>query len=193
MKEAGSLRRAVPFVLMLVVGAWLWTVADGFAIATRLGRAGPDLWPKIVLSLLLAAAVLGIIEAMTRSSVSSVADVIVARSSSGPGGNPDDALDEAAGATVEPSVWPAVGGIAVMLGFVAAIPYVGYTVATFALLLSIMLLAGYRNRLRALLIAGLGTLAFFFVFQRIAYVALPLGVGPFKTLSTSLMTLMGVR
>ena len=83
--------------------------------------------------------------------------------------------------------------MAAMLGYVAVISYLGYAVSTFLLLFSIMLLAGYRRPLLAVLISLVGCLAFFVVFQRIVYVSLPLGVGPFKELSLALMALMGVR
>ena len=42
-------------------------------------------------------------------------------------------------------------------------------------------------------VAIVGTLCFFFVFQRVAYLSLPLGIGPFRELSTFLMAVMGVR
>ena len=87
----------------------------------------------------------------------------------------------------------ALAGIVAMLGYVAVLPFLGYSVSTFLLLLAIMLLAGYRRPVPALLIALLGTFAFFFVFQRIAYISLPLGAGVFKQISITLMALIGVR
>ena len=87
----------------------------------------------------------------------------------------------------------AVGGIVAMLGFVAGIPYLGFSVTTFLLMFAVMMIAGYRGPSIAALVSFLGALAFFFVFQRIVYVSLPLGVGPFKELSTGLMVLFGVR
>jgi hypothetical protein len=60
-------------------------------------------------------------------------------------------------------------------------------------MLTIMLLAGYTRPVVAAFISLVGTLAFFFVFQRVAYISLPLGVGPFKDLSVWLMTIIGVR
>jgi putative tricarboxylic transport membrane protein len=50
----------------------------------------------------------------------------------------------------------------------------------------------YRSRV-VLLSSVLGSLAFVFVFMKVVYVSLPLGVGPFKTLSVSLLALLGIR
>lgn len=173
-----------------LVGLWLWSVADSFAIATGLGRAGPELWPKIVLALLLGAALWGVADALLRAqSHDGPASTLVgyARSLT----RYADDQEKSAEDKPQPSV--AIAGLGAMLAYVAALPYLGYAVSTFLLLLAIMLLAGYRRPLSALLIALLGTLAFLFVFQRIAYISLPLGSGVFRQLSITLMALIGVR
>jgi putative tricarboxylic transport membrane protein len=188
-------RRAGPFVIVLVAGIWLWTVADGFSITTRLGRAGPDLWPKIVLVLMIGAAVWGILEALFRRRPDEDASILIANASRA-AGHEDDArkdLSEATDGSGERHPRYAVAGIAAMLGYVLVIPLVGFLVATFLLLLSIMLAAGYTRLARALLISLIGALTFFFVFQRIVYVSLPLGEGPFKAMTLAIMALIGVR
>jgi putative tricarboxylic transport membrane protein len=184
------LLRAAPFLAVGVIGLWLWSVADSFSITTRLGRAGPELWPKVVLSLMLGAALWGVADALFRAPPAH-------RTASSPVGytKPSIGYEEDLGQSLEGKPQPvfAVAGLAAMLAYVAALPYLGYAVSTFLLLLAIMLLAGYRRPLSALLIALLGTLAFFFVFQRIAYVSLPLGSGLFRQFSITLMALIGVR
>ena len=187
-------RRVAPFLLVFGAAVWLWTVADSFAISTRLGRAGPELWPKIVLLLLLGAALWGVVEAFRGRGDESTNVLITQASRSA--GHEEDARKDLAGeadGVIERQPIFAIAGMAAMLGYVAVIQYLGYALSTFLLLLSIMLLAGYRKPLRATAIALLGTIAFLLVFQRIVYVSLPLGAGPFKVLSTSLMALMGVR
>jgi putative tricarboxylic transport membrane protein len=183
--------RIAPFLAVLAAGLWLWSVADSFAIATGLGRAGPELWPKIVLALLLGAAFWGIVEALFRAPADNGVASTLVRQATRSAGRDADAKEAPEGAIGRPIF--AIAGIGAMIAYVAVLPYLGYAVSTCLLLLTIMLLAGYRRPVRALLIAVLGTLVFFFVFQRIAYISLPLGTGIFRQFSTTLMALIGVR
>ncbi len=189
------MRRAAPFAVVFAAALWLWTVADSFAISKRLGRLGPEAWPKIVLLLLLFAALWGAIEAFLKAEPDGAASIMIKQATRS-AGHEDDAekvLDGDADGPIEHRPIFAFAGVAAMLGYVALLPYLGYAICTFLLLLAIMLLAGYRRPLSAIVISLLGTLAFFFVFQRIAYISLPLGTGVFKDFSTVLMALMGVR
>lgn len=188
-------RRVGPFVVVFGTAMWLWTVAESFAISTRLGRAGPDLWPKIVLLLMLGAALWGVAEALFKRRPEDDTSILIANATRAAGHEEDARQDLAAEAGDPADRRPvfSIAGMGAMLGYVAVISYLGYTVSTFLLLLSIMLLAGYRRPVLAVLISLIGCLAFFVVFQRIVYVSLPLGVGPFKELSLALMALMGVR
>lgn len=188
-------RRAGPFVIVLGAGVWLWTVANDFVITTRLGRAGPDLWPKIILVLMIGAAIWGIAEALFKSQPDDPTSILITKASRSAGHEEDARQDlaEATDGASERHPRFAVAGIAAMLGYVAIIPYVGFLIATFLLLLAIMLAAGYTHPVRTVAISLVGALVFFFVFQRIVYVSLPHGVGPFKEMTLSLMALLGVR
>lgn len=189
-------RRIGPFVLVFAAGLWLWRVAESYSIATRLGRAGPELWPKIVLLVMIGAAVWGAIEAFLRRGREEDDTSVLIASATRTAGHEEDARKdlsgESEGLVLHRPIFSA-GGMLTMLAYVAALPYLGFTVSTFALLLAIMLLAGYRRPLLAAVIAVLGSLAFFIVFQRIVYVSLPHGAGPFKELTLGLMALIGVR
>lgn len=188
-------RRAGPFVIVLGAAIWLWTVASDFAITTRLGRAGPDLWPKIILALMIGAAIWGIAEALLKSHPDDDTSILIANASRSAGHEEDARKDlaEATDGRSERHPRFAVAGIAAMLGYVIVIPYVGFLIATFLLLLAIMLAAGYTRLLRAAVISLIGAFVFFIVFQRIVYVSLPHGEGPFKELTLALMALVGVR
>jgi putative tricarboxylic transport membrane protein len=94
--------------------------------------------------------------------------------------------------TMRRPLWAGVG-IALLLGFVAVVPYLGFTLSTFLLMFGIILCAGYQRPIIAGVTAAVGTLAFFLLFQRLVYVSLPLGIGPFKEFSTALMALLGVK
>ena len=188
-------RRAGPFVIVLGAAIWLWTVASDFAITTRLGRAGPDLWPKIILALMIGAAIWGIAEALLKSHPDDDTSILIANASRSAGHEEDARKDlaEATDGRSERHPRFAVAGIAAMLGYVIVIPYVGFLIATFLLLLAIMLAAGYTRLLKAAVISLIGAFVFFIVFQRIVYVSLPHGEGPFKELTLALMALVGVR
>jgi putative tricarboxylic transport membrane protein len=185
-------RRVGPFLVVFAAGIWLWTVAQSFAIVTTLGRAGPDLWPKLVLLLMLGAAAWGIAEALLKIRPDDDTSVLIANATRSAGHEEDARQDLTENTAARRPIF-AVAGIATMLGYVAVISYLGYAVSTFLLLLAIMLLAGYRRPVAAVLISLVGAFAFIVVFQRLVYISLPLGVGHFKELSLMLMSLIGVR
>jgi putative tricarboxylic transport membrane protein len=186
-------------VAVFIAGVWLWTVADSYAIATRLDRAGPELWPKIVLLLLLGATLWGTGEALLSGQLGGSElgqlSLLIRRASQSAEReiDTDRRLEGDSGDASQRRPLIAIAGILAMLSYVALLPYVGYAVGTFLLLWCIMLLAGYRRLVRGITISSLGTIAFFFVFQRIAYISLPLGSGSFRDFSITLMWLMGVR
>jgi putative tricarboxylic transport membrane protein len=89
--------------------------------------------------------------------------------------------------------WCLAGGIGLTIAYVLALDWLGFFVAT-ALYLALFMLVGRYRRMRVILSASvLGSLAFVIVFMKIVYVSLPLGRGPFKTLSVWLLALLGVR
>jgi putative tricarboxylic transport membrane protein len=195
MQIAVRLGRALPFLLVMAVGIYLFYVANQFDFAARPGRAGPDVWPKIVLGLMLLASAWGALQALLTRSDGEEMSLLV-RAATRAVGRVEEArqdLDAEAGSTGKRHPLSALGAILALLAFVGCIAYVGFAVATFALMLTVMLLAGYMRPLVAALISLMGALSFFFVFQRVAYISLPLGVGPFKDLSLWLMAIIGVR
>jgi putative tricarboxylic transport membrane protein len=189
--------RALPYIVVVAVGAYLWWDIAPLSAYGRNGRLGPDAWPKVVLALLLLAAGWGAISALVFGTATQ-AQPLSYHNDSGPteiARDGDDALaDHPAGdPDVEPRSLHAAAGIAALIGYVALIPYIGFTIATFLLMSAIMLLAGYTRPLATAIISAVGTLAFFIVFQRVAYLSLPLGAGYFRDFSIGLMALLGVR
>ena len=186
--------RALPFFVVLGVGFWLWHESRAFALA-RPGYVGPEVWPRAVLVLLIASAGVGAIQALVRGIDESSASALI-KSATRVVGREGEIEAELKIETGDPSryrpLW-AGAGIALLLGFVAVIPYLGFTLSTFFLMFGVILCAGYQRPLIAGVTAALGTLAFFVVFQRLVYVSLPLGVGPFQELSIALMAALGVK
>ncbi len=141
---------------------------------------------------MLVAAAWGVAEALFKAGRDDDTSVLIANATRSAGHEEDARQDLADGTGKRQPVF-AIAGIAAMLGYVAAISYLGYAVSTFLLLLAIMLLAGYRRPIGAVLISLIGAFAFLLVFQRLVYVSLPLGAGPFKDFSLMLMSVIGVR
>src|SRR5262245_42011620 len=109
-------RRAAPFAVVFAAGIWLWTVADSFAISTRLGRLGPEVWPKIILLLLLLAALWGTIEAFIRAAPDGGASIMIKQATRSAGHEEDaeKALQGDTDAPVDRRPIFAVAGIAAM-------------------------------------------------------------------------------
>ena len=186
--------RALPFFIVLGVGFWLWHTAGGFALG-RAGHIGPEIWPRAILVLLIASAVVGTIQALVRGADEGGASALIKSATKAVGREGEIEADlqiEAGDPRTRRPFWAGVG-IALLLGFVAVVPYLGFTLSTFLLMFGIILCAGYRRPVVAGVTSAAGTLAFFVVFQRLVYVSLPLGVGPFKELSTALMAALGVK
>lgn len=186
--------RALPFFIVLGVGFWLWHVTSGFAVA-RHGRVGPEIWPRTILVLLIASAIVGAFQALVRGADEGSASALIKSATKAVGREGEIEADlqiEAGDPKARQPLWAGVG-IALLLGFVAVVPYLGFTLSTFLLMFGVILCAGYQRPLIAGVTAAAGTLAFFIVFQRLVYVSLPLGVGPFKELSTALMAALGVK
>ena len=186
--------RTLPFFIVLGVGFWLWHEAGAFT-AARLGRAGPEVWPRIILVVLIVSAVVGAIQALVREIDESSTSALIKSATRAIGQKEEIETDlriEVGDPQTRRPLW-AGAGIALLLGFVAIIPYLGFTLSGFLLMFGIILCAGYRKPIIAGVTAAVGALAFFVIFQRLVYVSLPLGVGPFKELSTMLMALFGVK
>ena len=193
-KSVARLGKSLPFIVTFIVGLYLWHLADRFDFIARSDRAGPDLWPKIVLGLMLLAALWGTLEALLMPATDELSPLVraalraVNKEEEG-----RQEIEAEAGDGDRRYPTRAVIGLLILFGFVACIGVIGFTLAVFLLMLSVMLVAGYRRPIIAAAVAIVGTLCFFFVFQRVAYLSLPLGIGPFRELSTFLMAVMGVR
>ncbi len=174
------LQAALPYVVVLAVGVFLYYRADHFEFEQASGRIGPGAWPKLVLLLMLVTALWGIVAALRggRSATEQDADAAAAEEIVRP---PE----------VHPfRVWIAV---AATLIYLLLLPIIGFFLATIVFSCSLMLLGQFRRPFPvALLSLGVG-LFFMFMFMRVVYVALPLGVAPFNQVSYALMAAMGVH
>jgi putative tricarboxylic transport membrane protein len=175
------LQATLPYVVVLAAGLFLYHQADNFEFEQVSGRIGPGAWPKLILALMLATALWGIVASALKP---------------GNGAAAEDAEAEAAEDIVRPPeiypyrVWFAVGAT---LLYLLALPLIGFFVATVIYSFGLMYLGHFRRPVAITLLSVAIALAFMFVFMRVVYVALPLGIAPFDQVSYALMAVMGVH
>jgi putative tricarboxylic transport membrane protein len=179
---ANVLARAAPFVAIMGAAAYFYYLADHLDFEPMPGRTGPDLWPKIVLGLMILTCAIGIAKTfLARSSGgSNLLELLAPRVG--------DDTDE--GTRSFPRL--ALLGCALFIAYVLALDRVGFPVSTAVLLAAFLWAGRYRNVPVIAVISLVGSLGFFFVFRKIVYVSLPLGREPFLSLSIWLMKLMGM-
>ncbi len=175
------LQSALPYVVVLAAAAFLYYRADHFEFEQAAGRIGPGAWPKLILVLMLAASVWGIVSSLWGSR--------------GASEERDAAFVEDEDLVRPPEIHPVRVwlAIAVTVIYLLLLSVLGFFLATIAFCLVLMILGEFRRPLPlALLSVGISTV-FMFLFMRVVYVALPVGVAPFDRLSYALMAAMGVH
>ncbi|HXZ50181.1 MAG TPA: tripartite tricarboxylate transporter TctB family protein [Usitatibacter sp.] len=180
----GKLRASAPYAALLAGAVFLYHRAERFSHLGRPGQLGPDFWPKAVLVLLMAVCAIEI----ARRLLSAPAPGGAAQAKEG-------SMARSAAQHEEEPRYPRLlaGGIALSVLYVWGLELIGFFLCTALFLAAFMLVGRYR---RAGVIAAtsvLGSLAFVFVFMKVVYVSLPLGVGPFLELSAALLRALGIH
>lgn len=183
------LKGAAPYVVVLLIAAFLFFKSTQFGFEAPGGRIGPDMWPKIVLGLLGFVCIYEIVKRLFfgggEAEVGGVLESVVEKMPDG--GAPGESEPE-------PSHrWLLLAGILMAIGYVALLGYLGFFLCTALFLASFIYLGGYRGIAVTIASSLVGSLAFVFVFMKVVYVSLPLGVEPFAQVSFLLMRLMGIR
>ena len=178
MLDAGRLRRLAPYAIVAAGAGYLYYVAANIRYAERAGTLGPDFWPKAILALALVVCAAKIPFVLAgrgedRGALEGLVEV------------PEEA---------EPS-HPAMllGGIALSVAYVWALPRLGFFTATVLYVAAFIALGGYRRWRVVATLSLVGTLLLVFLFMKVVYVSLPLGQGPFLQVTLALMQLMGIR
>jgi hypothetical protein len=180
------LAAVVPHTLMLAASALLYVAATRIEGGGS-GRIGPDGWPKFVIGVMAALCVYEIAKRLLVGTSFTATGL-----TQGLNRPPDDANRQLAGRKPERHNGKLAAGIALVAGFALGVAYVGFFVGTALFLALFSWIGGYRRPVPVTSAAILGALALLVIFMRVAYVSLPLGVGPFKTLSLALLRLIGV-
>lgn len=178
---ANVLAKSAPFIAIMGAAIYFYYRADHLDFDSMPGRAGPDLWPKIVLGLMIATCAIGILKA------------VLSRAT--PGANLLKLLAPQADEGNESArSWPhlALLGCALFVAYVLALDYAGFVICTAVLIAAFLWVGRYRNIPVIVATSLVGGFGFFFVFRKIVYVSLPLGREPFLSFSIWLMKMMGM-
>jgi putative tricarboxylic transport membrane protein len=179
----------LPYAIVGALAAWLFYAATQIDFHRRAGTLGPDVWPKLVLGLLVAVCVYEIARRLVsparREGAHGVLQDMVAESEAAHG-----ALEEPA-APGSPLLL--LGGIALTSVYVWLIGTLGFALATMPYLIAFIGMGGYRRWLVNAVVSVVGTLLMMFFFMKVVYVSLPIGAEPFAQVTLALMRLMGVR
>jgi len=170
-------RRILPHAVMLAATVLLWIAARRIETGSG-GRVGPDLWPKAILGFM---ALLCIYEIGRR---------LLARDSEAATGLVKMESGTVAPRATHPRMLAA--GIVLIGGYVAAVPWIGFFIATTLFLAAFTWAGGFRRPVAVAVVSLAGSLALVVTFMRIAYISLPLGEGPFRAVSLALLRAIGV-
>ena len=165
----------LPYAALLAAAAYLYHDAGSFAAAGKPGQLGPDFWPRAVLGLLMIVCALEIGR-----------HALFARALPAP-------AEAAAGDDAPRIPRLLAGGIVLTALYVPGMDYLGFFLATVVYLAAFMAVGRYRRWGVIATTSILGSLAFVYVFMKVVYVSLPLGVGPFRLVSTTLMSVLGIH
>lgn len=185
------LRAQIPYVIVFLLAGFLYYRATQIDFAAPGGRVGPDVWPRAILGLAMLTAAYEVIKNLifhkSRHEVDGVLESIIESAAVEP---PE--IDEPQ-PPARSYPWLLVVGAGMTIAYAALIQTLGFFLCTVLFLAGFIWVGRYR-RVRVILASSvLGGLVFMFIFMKIVYVSLPLGVGPFEQLSILLMRLMGIR
>lgn len=184
----GKLRLVMPHGVMLVASVLLYVVASRIDVDTG-GRISPALWPKAVIVFMGLLCAYEIVKRLVASSLESSRGLI-----DGLDQNPAQAAaaKEAAALAPRPAWRMLFSGIGLIAAYVIAVPWTGFILTTTVFLVLFPLVGGFRRPGLAAVIGAAGGVVLAVTFLRIAYISLPLGEGPFRSLSLALMRALGV-
>lgn len=182
------LRRITPYVLVGAAGLFLLRTAIQIDYQQRVGTLGPDFWPKLILALLLVVCVCEILRILFADSPDPAGGLLEEMVSNTDTVSTGDVPEPAPS---RPGLL--LAGMAATLAYVALVATTGFALTTAIYLAAFLFIGGYRNHaINAALSIG-GSLMLMFIFMKLVYVSLPIGSGPFATITIFLMQIMGIR
>ena len=186
------MRRILPYVIVLAIVSYLYFLAGKIDFVATGGRIGPNFWPRAILALAMATCVYEIAKNLffgkTGRELEGVLGSVLKEV-------PLEVPTQTVTVVPEEKTFPHLLwiGIAMTVGYVVLIDKLGFFVCTLLYLAAFMWVGRYRRAGVILATSLIGSLAFMFVFMKVVYVSLPLGMEPFSQVSFLLMRLMGIK
>ena len=180
--------KSLPYVIVLAIAGYLYYRAMQIDFVAPGGRIGPDVWPKAILVLAMIACVYEIAKNLLFGRADRDLDGVLGSVLKTV---PREAVPDEPEAALYPRLlWT---GIAMTVLYVVFIEKLGFFLCTVIYLAAFMWVGRYRRLGVVVATSVIGSLAFMFMFMKVVYVSLPLGVEPFAQVSFALMRVMGIK
>lgn len=178
-------RALLPYLLVLVGALALTWDALHFAYTPQGDRPGPDVWPRAILALIAVTCVVRMARVLRGppESRAGVLDDVIG----------DAAPDESPDAAPRRQPMRLAMGIALTIAYVALLGTLGFFTDTVLYIAALTRTGRYRRWPVIVVVALAGALAFMFVFMKVVYLSLPIGVPPFSAISLALMRMLGIH
>lgn len=180
----GRFVRSLPYLTLLAGAAFMFNVAGSFEFRIPAGRLGPDFWPKLILGLLLLTSAYAVLNAW----LATPADEPHQKTAAEPG-DADASIPGASTGHPVLLVW----GVVLSTAYAALIDKLGFLVCTTLFLACFAYVGRYRRHRAIWLTSIIGSIALMFLFMRVVYISLPIGVAPFSAVSLAAMKLLGIN
>ncbi|HJQ64663.1 MAG TPA: tripartite tricarboxylate transporter TctB family protein [Burkholderiales bacterium] len=191
MQSTARLTRILPYALVGAAAGYLYYVAANIQYHARAGTLGPDFWPKAILLLTIAMCVYEVVKlALLGSRARDAGGVLEELVEEGPQQSPETGP---AGTAEKNHPFLLLAGMGATLAYVWASQRLGFFLATVVYLIAFMALGGYRRWRVVVAVSVVGTFVLLFIFMKLVYVSLPIGVAPFSEVTLFLMKLMAIR
>ena len=177
--------RAAPYIVLQLAALYFFQLAGQIDYPITAGRIGPDFWPKSILVLLGLVCVYEIIKNLFVGETFTAAGLLEKLMEDSHADPDEENLPD--------HPWLLLGGMALTIAYVASIAKLGFFLATSVYLALFMAIGRYRNWAVIATASVLGSLLLLFIFMKLVYVSLPLGVAPFSAVSNALLSIMGVH
>jgi putative tricarboxylic transport membrane protein len=178
---SGPSKKVLPYLFVLGGAVAFFGFANRIEYAPIPGQIGPDVWPKLILGLLMAVCCIQIGRLLFVPSTGAA--------------SPEPSSLQVSPELETPAENPVrVGGvIATSIVYLLLLQTGGFFLCTLVYTAGLLALGGLRHPARIAAIACAITVFFTFTFMKVIFVSLPIGVEPFAQVSLAVMSLLGIH
>lgn len=184
-KLAERLKGSMFSVVLFFAALYLFNLAGKFDYAERSGQLGPGFWPRLLLGLIIVLTFIDLMATLFKSGNSKKPMTLDSEVRGAVSGLPGQE---------EKKRYPyllIIGGL-MSVAYVLLVQVIGFALCTFLYLAGFMYVGRYRRHGVIWISSLLGTLFFMFLFIKVVYVSLPMGISPFDGITLILYYLFGI-